>query len=1593
MTTTSYARRAPRAPEIPGRRVGRVRVHGAFASILLIFALLAGMTPSWASAAVARDLPAGESVALFARVVSADNGRLIVMPFEPVVGIGQWQIVSSRSLPESLPAGEPVTVAVSPGAVVEVSGALADLPAGTPILVGGYLNGATLDAHVVADLRLARAHTLTPAEEYRLAQDGVWTPGSDEGAQLVAPLLARAPTQTGYEVLEFRGQFGGPSLEFSDMPNIVLLDIGIVRVTFKGYSFVASLAGGSFDFPFEFDVSGAVPVVGEASPFTLALTPRSPANAVKTFQFGLGVDFDLFFHVYTPVGCGNFWLEPCDFDSTIDVVTLGWMNSTVAPPPLPGQSLPVPTTSCPSVGFKVDDDIGISLGVCNFFTIGGAPFSADLTAVGGTLAATPTRLSWTGPPLQASVTPTGGPLMLQLTNFEYRPRLDYQLFARLDLLGLRWDSPPASIFVTDFPAVPPGYTGNILLGYVTAPGGQPELAEFTFDTGGIEVQMRQPPALPPGAAADVPIRVTNRGTTPLSAVTVRDPICGEQFVGSLAPGASFEYGCVFSVPADMLYSATASGVLAGGATVTANASMLIALQDGLVGSGTPETCTEFALRAELDAGGAIGFSCGVAPHTITLRNSQLIVRDATLDGANLVTISGANRVRVFDIRAGVALTLRHLTITDGNDSEAVDPGGGGAIRNFGILTVEDCVFMRNGAALAGGAVRNFGVATFSGSLFRDNYAGSGGAIHNRRWTPPGGSLSSGELTIATTQFIDNAAVAGDGGAIGNTDGGYVTVTAGYFSGNSATGGGALLNYVAGMVISDSEFVANAASNGGALENAGGGMMWISGGRIVGNTAANIGGGIANLDAMSELRVTNVLIGEEGAGNTAINGGGIANNGKLVMIAGSALRANYASLAGGALRNFTGVTTIADSLLIGNASSYGGAIHNAGLLGIQVSENGSPVAGSSVLAGNVAQVDGGALYNDGNARILNSTIGGVTPGDANRARGGGGIINWGGNLDVFQSAIIGNQAQNGGGIENGGNAADGRIGNLTVENVTIANNSADYRGGGFVSFGDAEATLALTTIAGNVSPEGSALTVDDKGGSIVRLAQNIIVAGPAAIACQGPLLSEGYNVVSDGTCGLSAAGDVLNVAVGLAPLADNGGATLTQALAAASPAIDRIPFAACRDMFDQRGMSRPVGAGCDSGAYEAPFTIAPVYPQAAGNTTVLLDPLNDATLGTLHGAAAYQLSRPYLNQALQLGAGTFVRYDLTPWYLSIGPGTGAAAETQGSIELWMKPAVYGRILTLNWYAANVMPPAGHVLHLALDPASGVVNYSVWNDEYAVQQLNGVTPIPLEEWTHVAVTWSRGGTRLYINGQLDASSRVNIYPAIGYYGMPEIYAYLNGWGVDGANGLVDELHIVSRALAADVIAYHAGGVIDTFNRKNGPLDRSWVGPEGLGGYQIIGQQVDVVGGGPIFWKSDRFAAAQEVEVTFTAVDSLGREQALLLKVQNPPDWRKGLIAVCYDAQTGTARVETLRRGMTVWTIYPAATLVLQSGDQFGAQARADGRVLVFHNRALVGVVTLNDADQAFFNTKGGMLGLWFIDAEGAALDDFRGGSIIP
>ena len=248
--------------------------------------------------------------------------------------------------------------------------------------------------------------------------------------------------------------------------------------------------------------------------------------------------------------------------------------------------------------------------------------------------------------------------------------------------------------------------------------------------------------------------------------------------------------------------------------------------------------------------------------TIVLTNGGLAVKGAnvnpiTIDGGkNGTIIDGNASSRIFDISRGMNVTLQHLTLRNGQvEGNPNQSDGGGAISNYGTLTISHSMLSDNKGAIGGGALDNTGTLTINDSLLSGNIAMFGGGVFN-----------GGNLTINRSTISDNSALIG--GGINNVDG-LVAINNSTFSGNSAPGtdgeAGAIFNDTGGvMTIRNSTISHNSAqSQGGGILNFG--VIEIGNSTLSGNLA-QYGGGIRNIDT---LTISNSTV----VGNTATNGTG------------------------------------------------------------------------------------------------------------------------------------------------------------------------------------------------------------------------------------------------------------------------------------------------------------------------------------------------------------------------------------------------------------------------------------------------------------------------------------------------------------------------------------------------------------------------------------------------------------------------------------------------------------------------------------------------------------------------------------------------
>lgn len=476
------------------------------------------------------------------------------------------------------------------------------------------------------------------------------------------------------------------------------------------------------------------------------------------------------------------------------------------------------------------------------------------------------------------------------------------------------------------------------------------------------------------------------------------------------------------------------------------------------------------------------------------------------------------------------------------------------------------------------------------------------------------------LTLGELEVTSSDGVTVDGEDVANT-----TIEAGgsnvFLPGQ---GGSRLLELVAGAKASLSGLeLSNGGDNfGGAILNAG--QLTIDGAELDSNQASNYGGAIDQ--TAGSLALTDTAVESNVAhGNF---GGGIAVENGTVSITGSAIDGNQAGFAGGGIYS-NGTLTLTDTNVDTNsatgANEDAGGIESAGALSI----TGGSVDGNTTNGTG----HGGGIHVGTTATIEGVEIAGNTAGE------GGGIYN-DGMLTLHDASIDGNH------VQAGGNGVAGGIDNestLTLSDSSVTNNTSDGSGGGLLN--DGSASLTNVTLSGNTaSSEGGILnllsltlvssTVSDNGpggldtSGTTNLTDTIVAKQRSGADCSGTVTSEGHNLASDGTCSLTATGDLEGVDPQLATLADNGGSARTRALQTGSPAIDAGDGTVC-PATDERGVAR--SGICDIGAFE--FT--PATPPTPTTTTTTTTTAATATAtATTQGSADVAIAGSFLPSSAQ-----------------------------------------------------------------------------------------------------------------------------------------------------------------------------------------------------------------------------------------------------------------------------------------------------------------------------------------------------------------------
>lgn len=343
------------------------------------------------------------------------------------------------------------------------------------------------------------------------------------------------------------------------------------------------------------------------------------------------------------------------------------------------------------------------------------------------------------------------------------------------------------------------------------------------------------------------------------------------------------------------------------ATSVAGAALLLALTQGLGQAATinvtPKTppgindgdgqCSLAEAIVNANNGGATFGDCeaGSGDDTIVLSKGTLTLTAVDNDdfgetglpvittkitiqgnGAKIVRSKKAPPFRLMAVSASGDLTLQDVTLSGGDGNGRLR---GGAITNYGNVTIVDSTISGN-VAFEGGAVFNeHGHLNITDSSITNNVANYGGGI-----TDYSGTFTMTNSTLSKNRALPYNGNPSFGGGLLSTTA-HDTITGCLISGNTASKGGGISVYGV-TVISDTTITKNRSDGrGGGIYNGSGHSLTVTGSTISGNRA-DTGGGVANrgsFDLGSGTITKNSAITYGGGVDTA--GSGVFTDGGVV----------------------------------------------------------------------------------------------------------------------------------------------------------------------------------------------------------------------------------------------------------------------------------------------------------------------------------------------------------------------------------------------------------------------------------------------------------------------------------------------------------------------------------------------------------------------------------------------------------------------------------------------------------------------------------------------------------------------------------------
>ncbi|MGH3257255.1 MAG: hypothetical protein ACRDOU_17975 [Streptosporangiaceae bacterium] len=284
----------------------------------------------------------------------------------------------------------------------------------------------------------------------------------------------------------------------------------------------------------------------------------------------------------------------------------------------------------------------------------------------------------------------------------------------------------------------------------------------------------------------------------------------------------------------LLRAAAAVAVLGGTATFGLGVQAALA-------SPTPVPCgTDLTTVITSSASGEFSLARGC---TYVVTGQLTVMNTVIIDGhnASIVRSHSADPFSVFVVGCAAGnLTLNNVNVRNGGGNSDEDGGAVDVTNRDASLTINGGTYSDNNVTEYGGAIYNYGTMTVNGATFTDNSAEYGGAIYSDNYVST--------ATLNHDFFLGSNAEYG--GAIYNDDN-DMTIGASTFHYNSATGeygeGGAIYNDY-DVTITGSGLLMNSADTyGGAIYNSDDSVVTLSHSLLATNRATDGGGAVYNYE--------------------------------------------------------------------------------------------------------------------------------------------------------------------------------------------------------------------------------------------------------------------------------------------------------------------------------------------------------------------------------------------------------------------------------------------------------------------------------------------------------------------------------------------------------------------------------------------------------------------------------------------------------------------------------------------------------------------------------------------------------------------------